>query len=231
MTIKQDWLPRNHEQLFDLAFVTVKYLQVEANQTRMGFGAYSAQLKWLNAEFFAKYDAFKVAFENWRDPAARTKIILEQLRETEKVFREIYRQLYTGFLKESPLVTDDDLVAMGLPKRNTERVPSPIAETYPESHVDTGTIRRLAIHFYDQGKMKSKAKPKGQHGAEICWVISDTPIVDVSDLTHSAFDTKTPFILEFQGHERGKTVYFCLRWENTRGEKGPWSEVQSAVIP
>jgi hypothetical protein len=78
---------------------------------------------------------------------------------------------------------------------------------------------------------KSKAKPAGQHGAEIRWAISDTPVVDVAALARSSFDTRTPFTLEFQGHERGQTVYFCLCWENTRGEKGPWSEIQSAIIP
>jgi hypothetical protein len=45
---------------------------------------------------------------------------------------------------------------------------------------------------------------------EIRRAISDTPIVDVTELIHSSFDTRTPFTLEFQGHERGKTVYFCL---------------------
>ncbi|MDR1552126.1 MAG: hypothetical protein LBS69_01520, partial [Prevotellaceae bacterium] len=77
----------------------------------------------------------------------------------------------------------------------------------------------------------SKAKPAGQHGAEIRWTISDTPVVDVEELIHSAFDTHTPFTLEFQGHERGRMAYFCLCWENTRGEKGPWSEIVSAIIP
>jgi hypothetical protein len=92
-------------------------------------------------------------------------------------------------------------------------------------------IRRLTIHFYDQGSVKSKAKPAGQHGAEIRWAILDTPPVDVKELIHSSFDTRTPFTLEFEGHECGKTVYFCLCWENTRGEKGPWSKIVSAVIP
>ena len=48
---------------------------------------------------------------------------------------------------------------------------------------------------------------------------------------HSEFDTASPFTLNFQGHERGKTVYFCLRWENTVGEKGPWGEIYSAIVP
>jgi hypothetical protein len=43
--------------------------------------------------------------------------------------------------------------------------------------------------------------------------------------------THTPFTLEFDENERGKTIYFCLCGENTRGEKGPWSEIQNAIIP
>jgi hypothetical protein len=35
----------------------------------------------------------------------------------------------------------------------------------------------------------------------------------------------------FENDQRGKTVYFALRWENTRGEKGPWSAIQIAIIP
>jgi hypothetical protein len=62
-------------------------------------------------------------------------------------------------------------------------------------------------------------------------MISDVPMVDANELVHSVFDTRTPFTLEFGGHERGKTVYFALRWENTRGQKGHWSPIQSAIIP
>jgi len=30
--------------------------------------------------------------------------------------------------------------------------------------------------------------------------------------------------------DAGKTAYYALRWENTRGETGPWSDVVSATI-
>jgi hypothetical protein len=106
-----------------------------------------------------------------------------------------------------------------------------VAKTYPDYDIDSGTIRHLILHFYDQGKKKSKAKPPGQHGVEIDWAILDAPPAAIKDLVNSAFDTHTPFTLEFDENERGKTVYFCLRWENTRGQKGPWSEIMSAIIP
>jgi hypothetical protein len=50
-------------------------------------------------------------------------------------------------------------------------------------------------------------------------------------LTHSAFDTRSPLKLQFENDLRGKTLYFAMRWENTRGEKGPWSPIMSVIIP
>jgi hypothetical protein len=50
-------------------------------------------------------------------------------------------------------------------------------------------------------------------------------------LARAAFSTRSPYKLSFTGDERGSRVYICLRWENTRGEKGPWSAISSAVVP
>jgi hypothetical protein len=77
----------------------------------------------------------------------------------------------------------------------------------------------------------SKAKPAGVHGVEIRWMFLEHPPVSVNELANSAFDTGTPFTLNFDESDRGKTVYFCLRWENSKGEKGPWGEIVSAIIP
>jgi hypothetical protein len=141
------------------------------------------------------------------------------------------RQSVKEYLTFNHAVTNDDRNALGLPIHKTTRTPAPVAATYPDFDVDSGTIRRLTVDYYDQGSKTSKAKPAGQHGVEIRWAESDTPIVNVSELTNSAFDTRTPFTIEFTGDQRGKTVYICLCWENTRGEKGPWSEIVSAIVP
>jgi hypothetical protein len=69
------------------------------------------------------------------------------------------------------------------------------------------------------------------HGAEIGWGVLDEPPVNWSQLVHSSFDTASPFRLSFEGDQRGRRLYFALRWENTRGAKGPWSEIMDAVIP
>ena len=166
-------------------------------------------------------------------PATRTKAAVKDKNLARDALEKETRQAIKEHLNFNHLVTEVDRENLGLPIYKTTRDPSPIATTYPAGRADTSMLRRITIHFADQsdGEETAKAKPAGQHGAEIRWAISDTPIVDVEDLTHSSFDTRTPFTLEFKGHERGKTIYFCLCWENTRGEKGPWSPIESAIIP
>jgi hypothetical protein len=36
--------------------------------------------------------------------------------------------------------------------------------------------------------------------------------------------------MAFSGGDGGKNAHYILRWVNTRGQKGPWSEVVSATI-
>jgi len=39
-----------------------------------------------------------------------------------------------------------------------------------------------------------------------------------------------PPVAQFDPADAGKTAYYWLRWENTKGEIGPWSAVASATI-
>jgi hypothetical protein len=74
-------------------------------------------------------------------------------------------------------------------------------------------------------------KPDGVHGCEIRWAVLDMPPAQTDDLVHSAFSTRLLHLFEFEGNQRGKRFYFRGRWENTRGQKGPWGEIGNAVIP
>ena len=45
-----------------------------------------------------------------------------------------------------------------------------------------------------------------------------------------AEDTRTPFTMNFDAADGGKTVYYWTRWVSTRGEVGPWSASASATV-
>ncbi|MDR2651826.1 MAG: hypothetical protein LBC68_05875 [Prevotellaceae bacterium] len=174
---------------------------------------------------------FETALEASENPATRTKVTVQQKNEARNAAESTVRKLLKAYVNYNPAVTDADRDSMGLPIYKTTRTPAPVATTYPDFDVDSSVIRRLTIHFYDHGNKNSKAKPLGQHGAEIRWAILNTPPASLNDLSQSSFDTHTPFTLQFDENQRGLTIYFCLCWENTRGEKGPWSEIVSAIVP
>lgn len=213
--------------------MTFSYINEEPQRTRMGFAPDTLQGKWFDTVFTPPYAVFERTLADWRDPSMRTQALTAALMDAEENFVPVYRELYTGWLKKNPLVTNEDLVIMGLPKRNTEgRQPAPVPFTWPLSLANTATPRRVRIDFGDSSFPHKRAKPAGVHGAEIRWTaIGASRVVGLKDLVHSAFDTRTPFVLDFEEEERGHMLYFALRWENNRGEKGPFSPIQKAVIP
>ena len=78
---------------------------------------------------------------------------------------------------------------------------------------------------------RSKAKPEGVAGCEIWVKIGGNPPADPGELRYLATDTSTPYLAEYTGADAGKLAHYWLRWVNTRGEKGPWSDSVSGTIP
>jgi hypothetical protein len=231
MKTTRDWLPVNHEALYNQGTQTWTYLNTPANRARMGFSADTPQGVWIDGTFHPKHTAFATAYEDWKNYAERTPVKTALLQDSEKAFREVYRQLYTGFLKNSPLVSNEDLLEMGMPERsdgNGSSVSEPT--TYVEATVTLVGPAVIDIHFRDKDSRR-KGKPYGMHGVEIAWAILDAPPVNWEELIHSSFYTHSPLRKTFENDQRGKTIYFALRWENTTGEKGPWNEIQNAIIP
>jgi hypothetical protein len=163
-------------------------------------------------------------------PETRTKPAVRDKNDARKSLEKSLRQSISEYLTNNHLVSDADRESLGLPVHKTTHTPVHVPVTIPEAEVKQPSPGVLEIHFRD-AESKRKAKPTGIHGAEFVWAILPAPTVDWKELIHSSFDTRTPLRLTFDGTERGKTVYFALRWENTRGEKGPWSEIMSAIIP
>jgi hypothetical protein len=226
---KKDWQKKGHAELYLQEEMTWAYLSMAANRTRMGLDGEIST--WLDNEFNPPRIEFSTAYLAWENPATRTPIIASKLKDTEAVFMPLYRKLYSGFLRENPLVTNEDLKAMGLPERSGRHSePSPIPTTQISATANAEPPGIIIIHYQNK-ESTSKAKPKGVHGAEIRWAILEKAPTKYEELIHSSFDTRTPFRLEFDNDQRGKTLYFAMRWENTRGEKGPWCPIQAIIIP
>jgi hypothetical protein len=163
------------------------------------------------------------------NPATKTKARILAKNEARKEYVAFLRALLKQYITYNPAVSDEDRVNMGLPIHDTKPTPVPPPSTRPEFEFEIAT-RQIKIHFRDAGS-ESRAKPKGVAGAVIYYEIRETPPADQEDLRNSVFTGRTPYSLEFHESDRGKRVYFAIRWQNAKGDKGPWSELQNAVIP
>jgi hypothetical protein len=218
-----DYIPRPDKDFLSWIVTLLKYLMSRTTKFKFPQEVYD--------RLEQEKNIFAQKLEVANESATHTPVNVREKNMARKVLEKDSRESVGSYLIKNPLLTEADLELLGLPIHKTTRTPAPVAETYPDFYVDSSIHRRLIIHFYEVGKASSKAKPAGQHGAEICWAISDTPIVKATKLTNSSFDTHTPFNLDFEEEERGRTVYFRLRWENTRGQKGPWSDIHIAIVP
>jgi hypothetical protein len=225
------WLPKSRQKVFEkVTEFTVPY--IDANRERFGMKSDTLLGKWYEQEFSSKgYNPYVTAYASWVNPATRTQSDVIRMKAVEKVFIPYYKELY-ALMKGNPLVTDLDLVNMGFPARRAGGyTPSPIAAEAPEFGITPLTDHRLHIDYYPAGSVRKKGKPDGQHGVEIQWVFSETPIEDVDSLQNSVFDTASPAVLAFHGKDHGRSIYLAMRWENTRGEKGPWSHIEHTYVP
>ncbi|EIP99713.1 hypothetical protein OpiT1DRAFT_04241 [Opitutaceae bacterium TAV1] len=181
-------------------------------------------------QLLGKQTFWNEAWAHASNPATRTAANVLLKNEARKDFEAAIRAFVKSYLAYSPAVTDADRVNLGLPVHKTTHTPAPVPETSPRVRILMPEIRRLLLEFYDE-EHPGGAKPFRVHGAEVIYSILDAPPASLAQLVRTAFDTRSPLTLDFEESERGKTVYFCLRWENTRGEKGPWSPIYSAIIP
>ncbi|MDR0582169.1 MAG: hypothetical protein LBG31_04300 [Prevotellaceae bacterium] len=182
-------------------------------------------------ELSALVDDFTQKFERAIAPITRTKAAVQEKNDSRKTLTKRLRTVVKEYLNFNHAVTDSDRDKLGLPIYKTTRTHAPVAAKSPDFDINTSVIGRVGISFYEKDGDHRRGKPAGQHGVEIAWVIAGTPPTRWDELIHSIVDTHSPHTFSFENDQRGQTLYFALRWENTRGEKGPWSPIESAIIP
>jgi hypothetical protein len=218
----KNYLPQAYELLLNWLINFKNYLNVN----RERFGIPEARLTALQALI----SLFQVAQAKAEQPNAGKADRLDRKEKAQAVSKAARGFVNTN-LRYNEAVTNEDRVNLGLTVPDTHPTPVPTPDTMPVVDViDSSVIMRLTLHFKDSHRT-SRAKPFGAHGVEIRWGILDTTPTTTNELVHSEFSTRSSHTFIFDENQRGKTVWFRLRWENTRGEKGPWSELYSAIIP
>ena len=131
-----------------------------------------------------------------------------------------------GDIPQSAL-THDDRTILNLLERSTSRTPAAVPTTAPVGQLNGNVRLEHTISFTDEdGK---HGKPEGVRGCQI-WCKQGEPVLSVKELLFLATDTASPYLNKFDVSDVGKTIHYWLRWENSRGETGPWSTVISGTV-
>jgi hypothetical protein len=157
--------------------------------------------------------------------SAATSVKIQARDAYEAVARPIIQQL-----QASPKVTDAQRKTMKLNVHLKTRTPASVPTTKPMATVDTSKHLQHTISFLDSTSSGSKRKPAGVASCEIWSKVGGPAPTDYTQMMYVESPTKTPCLVTYEGAQAGLTVWYWMRWVNTRNQKGPWSDPVSATI-
>jgi hypothetical protein len=184
--------------------------------------------------------ALNEAYEDWYSAytPAETAARNGAWKRSSKVLSRFIQVWFRGF---PDIVTPQDLLNMGIPLLDDH--PSSIPP--PEAQVEADLVFP-GIHLVELQKIRpvaGLAPPdfRSDYGVRIYYGLDGEaserfpfrmtgPLKTGKKLPYSVFTRRKKERFDFDD-ESGNTVYFCLRYENSKGEAGPFGPVLSAVIP
>jgi len=177
--------------------------------------------------------------------ANRTPENFQRCRDAVKELAEYMRDIKNRYFKKPPL-KNEHFIALGLKVPGVIRSPISRPEATSSAEVSYPGVNQLRLHIYRiEGTQTDK---RAEYGRRIYWGVLPQggatleeaaskghylmkPPISGEDLYHSKFTRRAKETIEFQAKDAGSTAYFCIRYENSKGEPGPWGPIFSAIIP
>lgn len=181
------------------------------------------------ADLDAKHAEFAALHEKCKT-ASYTKLDMQAKNEKKAALIKQEEVFVRNNLQNNDRMTDNGRAALRIPIHDSKPTPVPAPATIPEVEISTPLPRVVRIRFRDENS-KRWGKPARVHGLECVWVIAEAQPMRIEDLLHSAFSTRSPLELSFDEDQRGKRVWFAVRWESGTVKKGKWSDIFFAVVP
>jgi len=218
----KDYVPANDESLLDWA----RQLNAcaTANYSRWGVESPAA----LIAEPLA---VFSAAMERSSNPN-RGKIDVLEKNEAKKTLVKACRTYVQGFLARNPHVTNGDRETMGLHVYDVTHTPIAQPEARP-----VGTIRLKGTGAFDIHIAPDRdisAEKKSYYGCKIAYELFEhgaPPPTSEKQLAEGRFVRRKKASFVFQPQDSGKRAFFTMRYENSKGDAGPWCQIFSVLIP
>jgi len=232
----RDWLPSSRTGQLTMAHIWVNALE---NNTTWGVpAAMSTKLKQL---FLKASETLEMAQTSDRNAVAN-QMVRTAFGELTDHMRDLRRRHF--FM---PPLTEADWVGLGmrLPDTTMTTIGPPTSVvtaeiTYPHKNALALFITPIAGHRYDE---------RADWGFRIYFGVLPPHLEDLTEemmierqylrrvpqnpeeLTASHFTRRKRDLIEFPYDNSGKQCFICVRYENGKGDKGPWGPMTNSFIP
>jgi hypothetical protein len=220
--IRIDYIPPKDIDALNKGKTVAQY--ATANATRL-------KIQPPDDDFTDAIGEFETAIAKVAQPNHGKVDVLEK-KTARKRFEKEFRAYVQGFLAKNKYVTDVDKQNMGLPIYDTLPTTVPDPEGQAEADVEYRGRGQFSLHV--RHVETTPFNPKSAHGYRIYsgkMALGDVPPASVTDLHDSLFSRRKIVKYSFAPEDSGKTVFFAIRYENSKGKMGPWGPMFSVIIP
>jgi hypothetical protein len=216
-----DWIPKRE---LELATLCARWkLSLEDPAQLVAYGWEREEV----AETAGKVNAFLTAQSAYKADNSTARRLLKDEAKKEAV--AAMRDFANSFIRFNKKMDDTAKLNMGIRPRDT----TPTTHGRPTSQPDT-VVENTSNHFEHKVRAfyaGSASKPPGAYG--VCYARQlggEKPASGADIRGYSKFSRKTFMVVTYTEADKTKVCYYATCYENSKGEQGPWSPVEEAVI-
>jgi hypothetical protein len=173
--------------------------------------------------------AFETAFTAYQAPN-HGKVDTLAKNEAKDALVHALRVYVQGYVARNPAVTDEDKELMGLPLRDTTPTPHPAPDLRPETGAEpagTGAHRVTAVNPHTQNKEKPPLVTGVAYARRVRGADEPKSLAEDMPSEYQAGASRT---YQYAEGDYGKVADYATAYENSTGQRGPWSNVTSLLI-
>ena len=216
-----DWMPSKKEE--QLAMGKSWFLALEAKQMEWGVPA---------ERITSLTEALNAAdTENSIPAGERSKVSNSRLKIAFTTMIAEMRNIKKRYFYVPPL-TNSDLVGLGLKPKDTTPTPIGVPKVRAVGKIAFKGSGWLELHIAPETDISEDKR--AYYGCKIVYAVmnADAPAPQSEkELTVNMFTRRKKEVFIFQPQDAIKKIYFSLRYENSKGQAGPWCPIFAAVIP
>jgi hypothetical protein len=140
------------------------------------------------------------------------------------------RDFANSSIRFNKKMRDEDKLVYGIHPADTTPTRHGTPASQPGTEVENTRNRYEHLVRAINHERGGRSKPADAYGVRYAWQVGGEKPASGADLPKSKFSRKTTHIVQHTEADKGKTAFYPTCYENSRGDTGPWSPIDEAII-